>query len=75
MTDFILKQKPKNLIIIEKDNYLAKMLERRYSQFKNLTVINADILQLDLEEKDKTEKYYFGNLPYNISSQILVNFY
>ena len=74
LTDFILKQKPKNLIIIEKDNYLAKMLERRYSQFKNLTVINADILQLNLEKRIKQKSIIFGNLPYNISSQILVNF-
>ena len=37
------------------------MLERRYSQFKNLTVINADILQLDLEKRIKQKSIIFGN--------------
>ena len=74
LTDFILKQKPKNLTIIEKDNYLAKMLEQKYSKFRNLKIINADILRFNLEKKIKKKCIIFGNLPFNISSQILVNF-
>ena len=35
-------------------------------------MVNADILKFDLEKNMKTNTIIFGNLPYNISSQILV---
>ena len=40
---------------------------------KNISIIfNDDILNIDLEKKIKANTIIFGNLPYNISSQILV---
>ena len=69
LTSLILKKKPKKLIVIEKDNNLAKKLEY---DFKNdLEIINDDILKID-ETKIANEKItVFGNLPYNISTEIL----
>ena len=72
LTDEIIKKKPKTLLIIEKDNLMFDLLIEKYSRFRNVKVINADILKFDLEKNMKTNTIIFGNLPYNISSQILV---
>tara|TARA_Y100001970_G_scaffold246278_1_gene314050 strand:+ start:4052 stop:4843 length:792 start_codon:yes stop_codon:yes gene_type:complete len=71
LTSELLKKKPKKFIAIEKDNKLALDLKNNFN--KRVTVINEDILKID-ERKllDKEEKIkVFGNLPYNISTEIL----
>ncbi|MDC0943019.1 16S rRNA (adenine(1518)-N(6)/adenine(1519)-N(6))-dimethyltransferase RsmA [Pelagibacteraceae bacterium] len=73
LTDEILKRKPKTLSIIEKDKILYKNLKIKYISNKLVTVYNADILKFDIENIVKDDTSIFGNLPYNISSQILVN--
>ena len=72
LTEEILKKKPKSLTVIEKDTLLASELRINYSNLKNTTVINADILKFNIEKIDNDQTVIFGNLPYNISSQILV---
>jgi 16S rRNA (adenine1518-N6/adenine1519-N6)-dimethyltransferase len=69
LTSFILKKKPKKFIVIEKDNDLALNIGEI---FKNqLNIINDDVLNVD-EYSLSTEKItVFGNLPYNISTEIL----
>ena len=74
LTDEILKKKPKSLIIIEKDNFLANQLKEKYQDIKILKIYNNDILKFDLEKKILKDSEIFGNLPYNISSQILIKF-
>ncbi len=74
LTVEILKKKPKSLIIIEKDFNLAKELKEKYKNYKKVKIINMDILKLDIEKKIKKNTIIFGNLPYNISSQILIKF-
>ena len=70
LTREILKNKPKSLILIEKDNILSEELKLKYKDQKNIIVYNKDILKFDFEDKLKNT-IIFGNLPYNISSQIL----
>ncbi len=72
LTEFILQKKPKNFYIIEKDIRLIKYLNERFD--KKITIINEDILKYDLKLLSDKNLIIFGNLPYNISSQILVNF-
>ena len=72
LTEFILKKKPKKFYIIEKDERLIKNLSERFDN--KLIIINEDILKYDLKLLSDTNLIIFGNLPYNISSQILVNF-
>lgn len=72
LTDEILKKKPKSLIIIEKDYQLAKSLQDKYLKNKKIIIFNEDILKFDLEKFTRKNTIIFGNLPYNISSQILV---
>ena len=44
LTSYILKKKPKKLIVIEKDDYLAKNLENNFKD--QMTIINDDILNI-----------------------------
>ena len=69
LTSALLKKKPKKFYVIEKDNNLSLLLGK---QFKNsLSIINDDILSLDENKICKDELIVFGNLPYNISTEIL----
>ncbi len=69
LTSCILKKEPKKVIVIEKDKNLAEKLEQNF--INKVTVINSDILEVD-ENSLLNEKFtVFGNLPYNISTEIL----
>ena len=74
LTDEILKKEPKSIILIEKDFDLAKELTIKYRKVKFLKIFNKDILKFDIEKIVSKESLIFGNLPYNISSQILIKF-
>jgi len=69
LTTFILKQSPKKLFVIEKDDDLCLLLKEKFNN--EITIINNDVLQVS-EDKISNEKLIvFGNLPYNISTKIL----
>ena len=72
LTDEILNLKPNSLIVIEKDNFLLKRLKEKYKNIKSVKFYNNDILKINIEKIIKKDSIIFGNLPYNISSQILV---
>ena len=69
LTSFILKKEPKKVFVIEKDNDLAKNLGENFKD--QLTVINDDILNIDENLLFEEKVIVFGNLPYNISTEIL----
>ena len=69
LTSYILDKKPKKVIVIEKDFDLAKKLEIKFKD--GIKVINEDILQIDESLLSKDKLIVFGNLPYNISTEIL----
>ena len=69
LTQNILKKKPKKILVIEKDDDLAELLQK--SLDKNIKIINDDILKIDEKKLDKDKLTVFGNLPYNISTEIL----
>ena len=69
LTTFILKKKPKKVYTIEKDDELALLLQDKFTD--EITMINDDVLKIS-EDKITSEKLtVFGNLPYNISTEIL----
>ena len=69
LTTFILKKNPKKFYAIEKDNDLALLLEDKFTN--EIKIINDDVLKIS-EDKISDEKLtVFGNLPYNISTEIL----
>ena len=69
LTSFILKKNPKKLFVIEKDNNLAVNLDNIFKD--QLTLINDDILNIDENTLSDDKVTVFGNLPYNISTEIL----
>jgi 16S rRNA (adenine1518-N6/adenine1519-N6)-dimethyltransferase len=69
LTSFILKNKPKKLFVIEKDNDLAENLNVNFGE--QLTIINDDILNINENSLFDDKVTVFGNLPYNISTEIL----
>ena len=69
LTTFILKKTPKKLIVVEKDNELATNIAEIFKD--QLTVINDDILNIDEKSLSSEKITVFGNLPYNISTEIL----
>ena len=72
LTKKIIEQNPKNLILIEKDKILTANLKSDFKKTNNLKIFNDDVLQFNLEKNIKINSIVIGNLPYNISSQILV---
>ena len=71
LTKNILIKKPKKLIVIEKDYELAEMLKHNLDD--NIKIINDDVLKIDENSLDTEILTVFGNLPYNISTEILCN--
>jgi len=71
LTKNILKKKPKKLIVIEKDNALAELLKKNLDI--DVKIINNDVLKIDEKKLSADILTVFGNLPYNISTEILCN--
>ena len=71
LTKSILKKNPNKLIVVEKDNDLAKLLNENLG--KKIKIINNDILKIDENNLDNDILTVFGNLPYNISTEIICN--
>jgi 16S rRNA (adenine1518-N6/adenine1519-N6)-dimethyltransferase len=70
LTEKILSKNPKKLFAIEKDKSLSKKL---YEKFKEkIILVNDDILKIDEKKYSNDPMIVFGNLPYNISTQILI---
>ena len=69
LTTFILKNKPKKMFVIEKDDKLIKKLNEEFKD--QLILINEDILKINESLLSDEKITVFGNLPYNISTEIL----
>ena len=69
LTSFILKNNPKKVFVVEKDNDLAENLKNTFKD--QLRIINDDILNIDENLLFNQKVTVFGNLPYNISTEIL----
>ena len=71
LTQYIIKQKPKKIYVIEKDTNLCSMLIERFNSDENLSIINDDVIKVSHNKISKEKLTVFGNLPYNISTEIL----
>lgn len=73
---FSIASKVKKVYAVEKDTKLINILDRQIIEKKvsNIELINADILRFDINSLYKNGKKItvIGNLPYKISSQIIV---
>ena len=69
LTKEILKNNPSKIYLIEKDAFLAKNLEEIIDE--RVKIFNEDILKFDEYSLSNNKIIVFGNLPYNISTEIL----
>lgn len=75
-----LLQRAKKVIAVELDTRMIKILEDRFALYKNLEIINNDILKVDLNTIINNEKKNNGiknvkivaNLPYYITTPIIM---
>ena len=69
LTREILRNKPSKMYLIEKDTFLAESLNEIIDE--KVTIFNEDILKFNENSLSKNKIIVFGNLPYNISTEIL----
>jgi len=69
LTTYILKKHPKKVYVVEKDNDLVLLLKDKFNN--EIEIINDDILKVYENKISDKELIVFGNLPYNISTEIL----
>ena len=69
LTRSLIKKKPKKFYVIEKDKRLILQLKKEFQN--QIILINEDVLNVDENYLCKEKLIVFGNLPYNISTEIL----
>ena len=72
LTEKIIEQNPKEIYVVEKDTNLSVLLKKKFGS--KINIINKDILECYNKFKFDIPIKVFGNLPYNISTKILVSF-
>ena len=73
LTNKISEKKPKIIFAVEKDKNLYNKIKIKFHQFNNIKIINDDILNLLQVNEFGKNVLVFGNLPYNISTKIIVD--
>jgi 16S rRNA (adenine1518-N6/adenine1519-N6)-dimethyltransferase len=69
LTRAILNNNPSKMYLIEKDTFLAENLKEIIDE--RVKIFNEDILKINENLVSKKKIIVFGNLPYNISTEIL----
>ena len=69
LTSYILNKNPKKFFVIEKDDELAINLKNKFDN--KLIIINDDVLNVDEANLFEDKLIVFGNLPYNISTEVI----
>ncbi len=64
-------EKTSKITLIEKDKDLIQLLKNRYGKYKSIQIIHNDILKCNLNEYVCERTRIIGNLPYNISTEII----
>ena len=71
LTEKIIKKNPKKFFVVEKDKNLSNLLKKKFGN--KINIINNDILKCYNNFLFDTPIKVFGNLPYNISTKILIS--
>ena len=69
LTSYIFKNNPKKFLVIEKDKLLVDHLKKKFGS--KIIIIHDDILKINEKKLYNEKLIVFGNLPYNISTEIL----
>lgn len=62
------------IFAVEIDEELVPLLSGTFGEYKNFSLINSDIMSLDIESKGPRHYKVCGSLPYNISKNIISKF-
>ena len=74
LTEFILRENPKNLTVIEKDEDLKPNLRKFKEKYpENFNLVFNDALTFDLSTLTKKKIILIGNLPYNIATTLIID--
>ena len=71
LTKYLIKKNPKNIFLVEKDKYFCEILNNEFKS--KVKIINDDILKIQNKIINIDNLIVFGNLPYNISTKILIS--
>ena len=72
LTNYLAKKKFKSLILIEKDKDLSKYLKDQFEKDSRIEIKNLDALNINYSNLKLSKKVIIvGNLPFNISTQLL----
>jgi 16S rRNA (adenine1518-N6/adenine1519-N6)-dimethyltransferase len=71
LTELLVNKSPKNIIVIEKDIKLYKLLKEKFITCDNIKILNKDVLDVIKKKNLNKNIIVYGNLPYNISTKIL----
>jgi 16S rRNA (adenine1518-N6/adenine1519-N6)-dimethyltransferase len=69
LTKEILRNNPSKMYLVEKDTFLVESLKEVIDE--RVKIFNEDILKFNESTLSKNKIIVFGNLPYNISTEIL----
>lgn len=69
-----LTERVKKVFAIDIDRKIAEILKENFKEYKNLEIINQDILKLNLEGLDLKEFKVVANLPYQITGAVIRKF-
>ena len=72
LTDYLIKQNPNKVFLIEKDYNLFLFLKDKYKNFKNIKIYNHDALDTKIIDLVSKPKIIVSNLPYNISIKLII---
>lgn len=67
-----LAKKTHHVVAVEKDKALARLLKQQLGEYKNLKVIHRDILETRLQDLGRKLFKVVGNLPYYITTPIII---
>ncbi len=69
LTSHIFNKRPEKIFVIEKDSDLVSKLKIKFNN--KIKIINDDVLKINEKKINDKKLIVFGNLPYNISTEIL----
>ena len=73
LTKSILKLNVNKIILVEKDKSLIKLLQDLKEKYNSIEIYNKDALSLPIWKLGTGSREVIANLPYNISTKILIN--